>query len=48
MELDRLLAQLDETGLAEFFSVNALARARGYVGRVRELEGTANILQAQV
>ena len=39
MELDRLLAQLDETGLAEFFSVNALARARGYVGRVRGARG---------
>lgn len=48
MELDRLLAQLDETGLAEFFSANALARARGYVGRVSQLEGTANILQANV
>ena len=38
MELARLLAQIDDTLLGELFSANALTRARGYVGRVRNIE----------
>ncbi|WP_374267516.1 SNF2-related protein [Zoogloea sp.] len=48
MELNRLLAQIDDTLLGELFSANALTRARGYVGRVRQLETAGNQLQALV
>ncbi|MCK6374267.1 MAG: DEAD/DEAH box helicase [Zoogloea sp.] len=48
MELARLLAQIDDTLLGELFSANALTRARGYVGRVRNLETAGNQIQALV
>ena len=48
MELARLLAQIDDTLLAELFSANALTRARGYVGRVRNVEAAGNQLQGLV
>ncbi|WP_284189607.1 SWIM zinc finger family protein, partial [Zoogloea oryzae] len=48
MELARLLAQIDDTLLGELFSASALTRARGYVGRVRNLETAGNQIQALV
>ncbi|WP_079434634.1 DEAD/DEAH box helicase [Zoogloea sp. LCSB751] len=48
MDLARLLAQLDDTLLGELFTANALTRARGYIGRVRNIEAAGNQLQALV
>jgi len=48
MPLDKLLAELDEDTLGEFFSNNALHKARSYVSRVRAVEVSGNTLSAEV
>lgn len=46
--LRKLLEQLDETLLRQFFSENALARGRHYIAQVRDLEVAGDTLRAQV
>ncbi|MEZ5626316.1 MAG: SWIM zinc finger family protein [Rhodocyclaceae bacterium] len=48
MTINRLLAELTDDTLAEFFSSNALLRARSYVARVGRIEAAGNTLAASV
>ncbi|HMY49019.1 MAG TPA: DEAD/DEAH box helicase [Zoogloea sp.] len=48
MDLQRLVAQIDDALLAELFSANALAKARAYVGRVQHIEAAGHQIQALV
>ena len=48
MTINRLIAELTDETLTEFFSSNALSRARGYVARVGRIEAAGNTLSASI
>ncbi|TVT68047.1 MAG: DEAD/DEAH box helicase [Denitromonas halophila] len=48
MNLNRLLTELTDDTLAEFFSSNALSRARGYVSSVGQIDVAGNTLTAAI
>jgi superfamily II DNA or RNA helicase len=48
MDLAKSLARLDDGALSEFFSNSAIAKAHGYLSRVREIERTGDLLRAKV
>ena len=48
MDLAKSFARLDDAALSEFFSNAALAKARGYLNRVRDIERAGGVLRAKV
>lgn len=48
MDLAKSLARLDDAALSEFFSNSAIAKARGYLTRVHEIERAGSVLRAKV
>ncbi|MBI4755647.1 MAG: SWIM zinc finger family protein [Betaproteobacteria bacterium] len=48
MPVSQLLDKVDDAVLDQLFSNNAIARGRGYVGRVRRIEVAGNTLSADV
>src|SRR6185369_5064484 len=48
MSLPQLIAELDDAALLQLFSNNAVAKGRGYVGRVGRIEVAGNTISAAV
>ena len=48
MDLAKSLARLDDAALSEFFSNSAIAKARGYLTRVHEIERAGSVLAERI